>query len=55
MFPVYAVAKQVDNCNFSHQTIWEGAIAEGATFSYDKLHPPGNQFVVDATDRKSVV
>lgn len=50
LFPVYAVAGRVDNCNFGHQTIWEGAIAAGATFVYDKRHPPGNQFVAEATD-----
>lgn len=49
LFPVYAVAKRVDNCNFGHHTIWEGMIAEGATFYFDKRHLPGNQFVAEAT------
>lgn len=50
LFPVYSLAKRIDNCNFGCQTIWEGVIAEGVTFSYDKRHPPGNQFVAEATD-----
>ena len=50
VFPVYTVAKRVDNCNFGHKTIWEGTIAEGATFHYDNRHMPGNQFVAEATD-----
>lgn len=54
VFPVYAVAGRVDNCNFGHHTIWEGAIAEGATFRYDRRHLPGNQFVAEATDLRAI-
>src|SRR5258708_16214661 len=50
IFPVYSIAARIDNCNFSNSTVWEGAIATGATFDYDKRHAPGNQFVVEATD-----
>lgn len=30
--PVYPVAAHIDNCNFSGDTVWEGAILEGKSF-----------------------
>lgn len=54
LFPVYATAKRVDNCNFGCQTIWEGAITEGTTFRYDNMRVPGNQFVMEATDLNGI-
>ncbi len=27
--PIYALVKNIDGCNFSTQTIWEGEISEG--------------------------
>jgi SAM-dependent methyltransferase len=48
--PVYAGAARIDNCNFGHQTIWEGTIKEGATFHYDKRRAPGNQYIAEATN-----
>lgn len=50
MFPVYAVADRVDNCNFSHQTVWEGDIKSGATFQYNKHKSPGIQHVCEASN-----
>jgi SAM-dependent methyltransferase len=50
IFPVYSIAARIDNCNFSHETVWEGTIAQGETFNYDKRRPPGNQFISEATD-----
>jgi SAM-dependent methyltransferase len=50
LFPFYAVAARLDNCNFSQTTIWEGSIAEGATFQYDEQHTPGDQYILEATD-----
>jgi len=50
LFPVYAVAARIDNLNFSHQTIWEGAIKEGANFLYDERHAPGKQFIGEGND-----
>lgn len=49
-FPIYAIAARVDNCNFGHQTIWEGAVNEGATFHFDRLRAPGNQYIAEATN-----
>jgi SAM-dependent methyltransferase len=50
IFPVYSIAARIDNCNFSDETVWEGAIARGETFSYDRHRPRGNQFISEATD-----
>lgn len=49
LFPAYTIAARIDNCNFSQQTVWEGALKEGATFHYDKQHDPGNQYIAEAT------
>ncbi len=50
VLPVYARVGQLDNCNFSHQTTWEGTISEGATFQYHPRRPPGWQYVTEAAD-----
>lgn len=50
LFPVYAVASRVDNCNFGHLTIWEGEISDGATFFFDEQRLPGTQHVAEATN-----
>lgn len=47
--PVYCVATHIDNCNFSGDTVWEGAISEGNSFVFDKRAAPGRQFVVEAS------
>jgi SAM-dependent methyltransferase len=54
LLPVYPIVARLDNCNFSNQTIWEGAIREGATFHYDKRRTPGNQYITEAADLKSI-
>ena len=48
--PVYAVASCIDNCNFGHDTTWEGEVREGATFRFSSRKPPGRQYVAEATD-----
>lgn len=49
-FPLYAIVGSLDNCNFSRHTVWEGAIEEGATFTYDARHAPGRQYILEAVD-----
>ena len=46
LFPVYAIAGRVDNCNFADTTVWQGQIRE---VHYDPERPPGFQFVAEAT------
>lgn len=48
--PVYPLAAQIDNCNFAQQTVWEGQIAEGHTFVFDRRKRPGRQFVAEASN-----
>ena len=42
--------KDLDNCNFSSNTVWEGEINKGSTYHYHKAHKPGRQYVLEATD-----
>ena len=50
LFPVYPLARRIDNCNFGSTTVWEGTIEQGLTFRYDGQHNPGTQYVAEATD-----
>ena len=46
--PIYQALNNLDGCNFSQQTIWEGNLKEGLTFKYgDKT---GNQFIFEASE-----
>lgn len=54
VLPVYQLVGHLDNCNFANHTIWEGRVAEGATFVYARRKPAGRQFVVEATSLSSV-
>jgi len=47
--PVYSIAANIDNCNFGGNTVWEGAISEGATFTFNREKPPGRQYVAEAS------
>ncbi len=46
--PIYPVVNNLDGCNFSANTVWEGSIAEGKTYTYgDKI---GHQFISDGNN-----
>ena len=47
--PLYPLFDQLDNCDFAGDTIWHGAAADGAEFTYDEERPPGRRFIRDAT------
>jgi SAM-dependent methyltransferase len=47
--PVYRVVKSIDGVNFSPETIWEGSIDEGRTYSYG-FGRTGFQYIGEATD-----
>jgi len=53
ILPIYEIANNIDNCNFSHQTIWEGKIREGLTFNYTR-NRLGHQFIFECTDLKGI-
>src|ERR1700674_1991592 len=48
IIPVYPIAGRIDNCTFSHDTTWEGEIAEGNTFQFDGRAKPGYQYIAEA-------
>jgi SAM-dependent methyltransferase len=52
--PVYPLARVIDNCNFSSNTVWEGTIrsAEGFTFDGNKL--PGLQYIADGNSLRFI-
>ena len=47
--PVYKVVAALDGVNFSHTTVWEGALVEGRTFRWGR-RGLGHQYIADATD-----
>lgn len=49
IMPLYRVVRSLDNCNFSHETVWEGKIQAGKTFKFHEKREPGHQFVGEAT------
>jgi SAM-dependent methyltransferase len=54
ILPIYPIVKQLDNCNFSGTTTWEGSINEGLNFNFDRNIPPGQQYVAEATDLSKI-
>ena len=52
--PVYGVAGSVDNCLYSHQTIWTEKVIPGQTFEYHSRKPPGIQYICEATELKTI-
>lgn len=49
ILPIYPTIANLDGCNFSRTTIWEGKIEEGMTYRYHK-NKKGYQFICDAVD-----
>lgn len=49
IFPVYPIVGNLDNCNFSNTTTWEGAIKHGQTFRFDRKKSAGQQYFAEAT------
>lgn len=49
IFPVYPIVGNLDNCNFSITTVWEGDITQGDTYRFDKKKPAGQQYIVEAS------
>jgi SAM-dependent methyltransferase len=50
IFPIYSIVHQLDNCNFSASTTWEGQIAEGQNFNFNQEKSFGFQYISEATD-----
>lgn len=47
--PLYGLAKGIDGCNFSSNTVWEGEIKEGNTYQYGD-EKTGHQFICEGAD-----
>lgn len=47
--PLYEVIKELDGCNFSNTTIWEGNIQNGEKYNYFE-NKQGIQYISEATD-----
>jgi SAM-dependent methyltransferase len=50
LIPIYPLARQIDNVNFARNTIWEGAIAEGDSFTFHPGKPAGRQIFAEGAD-----
>jgi SAM-dependent methyltransferase len=49
LIPIYKVIKELDGCNFSNTTIWEGNIKNGETYHFYKNNR-GTQLISEASD-----
>jgi len=49
LLPAYAIARSIDNANFSRRTVWNDPIRDGASFTYDARRAPGRHYIVEAT------
>ncbi len=54
VFPIYNDAGNLDNCNYSGSTMWEGTIKEGANFIFNNLKPAGKQYICESTDLSQI-
>jgi SAM-dependent methyltransferase len=52
--PIYSEIARLDNCNFSNNTVWEGALTEGLHFKFNPDKPNGYQYICEATDLSAV-
>lgn len=53
LLPIYPIVRNLDGCNFSAHTIWEGNITEGNSYQYygDKK---GTQYICGADDLSGI-
>ena len=53
IFPVYVFAKRIDGVNFSAETVWEGKINEGMSYSYTS-NKNGYQYISEASELDNI-
>src|SRR5687768_8359712 len=51
--PIYRMVENLDGCNYSETTIWEGEIEGGRTYNY-YLKKTGFQYIAEASDLKGI-
>ncbi|MEI6103233.1 MAG: methyltransferase domain-containing protein [Methanothrix sp.] len=54
IMPIYSVIGELDGCNFSETTIWEGCLNEGLNYRYHKNKKQGYQYICEATDLSKI-
>lgn len=52
-FPVYLFAKSIDGVNYSAQTVWEGSIEEGTSYTYAE-GKKGFQYIAEASELNEI-
>ena len=52
--PIYSGIASLDNCNFSSETTWEGAIKGGETFKYHQSKKAGIQYICEASNLSTI-
>jgi SAM-dependent methyltransferase len=52
--PIYKLAKKVDGCNFSTNTVWEGALKEGDNYNYQDNKEAGYQFICEGNNLEPI-
>ncbi len=51
--PIYKIIENLDGCNFSSQTVWEGSIKEGKSYNFYKAKK-GYQYFCEASDLNDI-
>ncbi|MFC0875932.1 methyltransferase domain-containing protein [Saccharicrinis sp. FJH2] len=51
--PLYKIVKELDGCNFSNTTIWEGSIENGEKYDFYK-DKKGVQYICEAADLNQI-
>jgi len=52
--PIYKIIKELDGCNFSGTTIWEGKLNSGETYLFHPNKKKGTQYISEASDLGSI-
>lgn len=52
--PIYPFVKNIDNCTFSNNTIWEGLLDQGFNYSYYKNKKKGYQYILEGSFLDSI-
>lgn len=48
--PIYSIAKKIDGCNFSTNTVWEGTLKEGNNYVYEENKEQGYQYICEGNN-----
>lgn len=51
--PIYPIVKNIDGCNFSSRTVWEGQVQEGNNYNFFGLKN-GYQYICEASDLNKI-